>query len=69
MIAKPNLKGISDGLMKSGNKDFRIEEMKGLNHLFQNAATGLISEYSNIEETIAPKALNLMSNWIISKIK
>ncbi len=38
--------------------------MAGLNHLFQTAKTGAVSEYSQIEETISPVALDKMGAWI-----
>jgi len=37
-----------------------------LNHLFQHAKTGQVSEYVTIEETISPEVLNIMKNWIKS---
>lgn len=43
---------------------FVIERLPGLNHLFQTAQTGAPAEYAQIEETIAPAALNLISAWI-----
>lgn len=46
-------------------KDFRIVELPGLNHLFQTCKTGAIAEYGQIDETIAPAALELIGNWII----
>ncbi len=42
--------------------------MPGLNHLFQTAKTGAISEYAQIEETIAPEVLELIGKWILDKI-
>ena len=38
--------------------------LPGLNHLFQSAETGAVSEYGSIEETIAPKALEIVTTWI-----
>jgi hypothetical protein len=34
--------------------------------LFQTAKTGAISEYSEIEETIAPVALENIASWILN---
>jgi pimeloyl-ACP methyl ester carboxylesterase len=62
----PNLQGISAALEKGGNKNFTTRELPGLNHLFQTAETGAISEYGQIEETISPVALNMISEWITS---
>jgi len=36
----------------------------GLNHLFQHCATGLPTEYGNIEETMSPEVLNDIATWI-----
>ena len=60
-----NLEGVKNALKSGGNPDYRVEELPGLNHLFQTAETGAPSEYTQIEETIAPKALELISTWIL----
>ncbi|MCU0702602.1 MAG: lysophospholipase [Fimbriiglobus sp.] len=62
--AKDNLEVIESALKKSGNKNFRCVEMKGLNHLFQTCKTGHLSEYGVIEETIAPEVLKMLTEWI-----
>jgi len=59
-----NLAGIKAGLEKAGNKKFEIVPMEGLNHLFQKAVTGDVSEYGKIEETVNPTALQKISTWI-----
>lgn len=59
-----NLSGIEQALKSGGNNDCTIIKIEGLNHLFQSAETGQESEYSRIEETIAPQALTLISDWI-----
>lgn len=63
-----NLKAIEEALKEAGNEDYIIKELPGLNHLFQTANTGSITEYSKIEETISPIALDTMTNWILSKV-
>ena len=55
------------GALRSGlpaNPMNRIEAVDGLNHLFQHCTTGAIQEYRNIEETFAPEALELMTQWM-----
>lgn len=47
------------------NRDVTIVELPGLNHLFQTAPTGAVGEYADIEETMAPVALNTISDWIL----
>ena len=46
------------------NRDVTIVELPNLNHLFQTARTGAVGEYADIEETVAPIALDTMSDWI-----
>lgn len=63
---EPNLKAISKGLDKAGNNDFMTILYPNLNHLFQPCETGAISEYQDIEITIAEKVLKDMTNWILT---
>lgn len=67
--SKANLAEIEKALKSAGNKDFTVKELAGLNHLFQTATTGALSEYSMIEETFAPSALKLISDWIRERTK
>lgn len=67
--ADENLKAIRDALQSGGNKDFATIKLPGLNHLFQTAGTGLPMEYGQIEETIAPTALDLISKWLAERLK
>ena len=48
------------------SKKNRIKEYPGLNHLFQHSATGVPTEYGEIEETIAPEVLSDIAEWINS---
>ena len=48
----------------AGNSDTTIVELPGLNHLFQTATTGSVGEYEEIEETFAPAALDVVSDWL-----
>ncbi len=59
-----NLKATESALIKGGNKDFTVKEFSGLNHLFQTAQTGSPDEYGRIEETISPRVLEFISDWI-----
>jgi pimeloyl-ACP methyl ester carboxylesterase len=61
---KENLPAIERALKEGGNKDVTCVELPGLNHLFQTCKTGSPTEYGDIEETIAPKALETMTSWI-----
>ncbi len=64
---KENLAAIEEALKLAGNKNYTVKELPGLNHLFQTAQTGAISEYARIEETISPTALKIISDWILEQ--
>jgi fermentation-respiration switch protein FrsA (DUF1100 family) len=64
-----NLPAISKALDKAGNKKYKVKELSGLNHLFQECTTGSPSEYGEIEQTMAPVALNEISEWIRTTIR
>jgi uncharacterized protein len=53
----------------ASNTSAQVEEIPGVNHLFQPAKTGLPAEYVTIEETIAPAVLDKISNWILGQPK
>jgi fermentation-respiration switch protein FrsA (DUF1100 family) len=61
---KQNLPVVVAALEAGGNADYEIVKLPGLNHLFQTAKTGSPLEYSKIEETFAPAALQVMGEWI-----
>jgi hypothetical protein len=46
------------------DKDVTIKEMPGLNHLFQHAKTGSPREFGEIEETLSPEVLVIISKWV-----
>ena len=62
--SKENLEAIEETLKAGGNKHYMIKELSNLNHLFQTAETGALTEYAKIEETISPTALKLIADWI-----
>ena len=64
-----NLPEIEKALKSGGNKKFKIVELPGLNHLFQQAKTGSPSEYGEIETTFSEEALKIMKDWILSVTK
>src|SRR6266568_583465 len=62
-----NLPPIRKALEAAGNKNFEVVELPGLNHLFQTAKTGAVGEYSEIEETVSPVALEKVASWIVKQ--
>ena len=56
-----NLASIKAALQKGGNQYQEENSIAGLNHLFQQAKTGGVNEYAQIEETVNPVALEKVS--------
>lgn len=65
--ADQNLPALKTAL--AHNKRATVEELPNLNHMFQTAQTGGFGEYGQIEETIAPSALDTFTNWILKQTK
>lgn len=67
--AEKNITAIKKALSEGGNKNVTTRIFPGLNHLFQDAKTGLPSEYGTIKETFSPVALAYMADWIEQQVK
>ncbi|MCX7027980.1 MAG: alpha/beta fold hydrolase [Spirochaetes bacterium] len=67
--AEENLTAIGAAMRDAGNTRFTPLELKGLNHLFQTAGTGLPEEYGTIEETFSPKALAALGDWLSALLR
>lgn len=59
-----NLPPIEAVLQEVGQTHSKIVELPDLNHLFQTCPTGALSNYSRIEETLSPKVLQAIGDWI-----
>ncbi len=64
---RQNLPPIEEALKAGGNSDYTVQELPGLNHLFQHAETGSPTEYSKIAETFSPEALEQIAAWIAKR--
>jgi uncharacterized protein len=60
--AKENLAAARDALRNNSNAT--VIELPGMNHLLQDAKTGAPSEYDEIEETMSPAALKIITDWL-----
>lgn len=67
--AEISQQAIRKALLKAGNKDFKILELEELNHAFQECKTGSIKEALTIEQTFSPKALDIMTKWILAHVE
>lgn len=54
------------GTLEKGLTNCRhdIKKVEGVNHLFQHCQTGIVMEYQQIEETMAPEVLGIITEWI-----
>jgi uncharacterized protein len=68
-VSRENMEGIERALRSGGHADFVVRELPGLNHMFQAAETGSEYEYGRIEETLAPVALELITDWILERTR
>jgi pimeloyl-ACP methyl ester carboxylesterase len=62
--AEPNRLAMEEVFAKSGIKDYRIVVMPGANHLYQQANTGSVSEYTTLKKEFLPGFLDLLTTWI-----
>lgn len=62
---KENQEAIRQALVKAGNQNFQMIELEKLNHNFQKCELGTIKESFKLEQTFSPKALEIMTNWIL----
>jgi uncharacterized protein len=60
--AKENLAAAREALRN--NTGATVIELPGMNHLLQDATTGAPNEYNNIEETMSPAALKIITDWL-----
>ena len=58
---------IAKALEEAGNRDCTTIELPNLNHQFRTCKTGSLAEYMTSEETMAPVALNAISDWILDR--
>jgi pimeloyl-ACP methyl ester carboxylesterase len=65
--AKENQAEMEKALRSGGNKDFTITVIPQANHLFQTSETGIPGEHVWIPETMNPKVMAMVSEWIRKK--
>jgi pimeloyl-ACP methyl ester carboxylesterase len=66
--ASTNMPLIEQAVNANNKTNIEIQLIDGVNHLFQTADTGSEYEYIQIEETISPEVLKLLSEWILNDI-
>ena len=66
--AQENIAGLANTL-KNNKISYQQYILPGLNHMFQDAQSGANDEYASIEETINPKALDIIGQWLKQQTK
>lgn len=69
VLPASNLKGIENALKKSKTKNYGIKEIPQLNHLFQTCNSCTLGEYSTLEESFSPAALDIMTDWLLKQAR
>ena len=69
VVSRQNLPAISDALKEGHTKVFETKELIGLNHLFQTCTKCTLAEYGQLEETIAPVALQTITDCLNKNAK
>jgi pimeloyl-ACP methyl ester carboxylesterase len=67
--AQQNIPIIQAALAEGGNTDVTAKIVPGVNHLFQDANTGAVSEYGTIEQTMSPEVLATIAAWVDKRVR
>lgn len=62
--ADSNIRAAAEAFAVGHVPSFTVVKLPGLNHLFQTAKTGDVTEYARSEETISPRVLETMVGWL-----
>jgi pimeloyl-ACP methyl ester carboxylesterase len=69
VVSSSNLASIEAALKKSRSKKYNVQEIPGLNHLFQTCNTCNLAEYGQLEQTISPVVLDIVTGWLNKNVK
>jgi pimeloyl-ACP methyl ester carboxylesterase len=64
-----NRPALERALAKGGNRDVTIKVMPKANHLYQEAKTGDVSEYTSLEKQFVPDLVPTLTAWIQQHVK
>jgi pimeloyl-ACP methyl ester carboxylesterase len=62
-----NRPAMETALAAAPSTDVTIQVVDRANHLFQPAESGLVAEYEQIETTVMPEVLEMISGWITAR--
>ncbi len=69
VISRSNLEGITKALANSKSKVHEVREIEGVNHLFQECNSCTVQEYGQLEQTIKPEVLEIVTTWLNQHVK
>lgn len=69
VVSQQNLPAVNAALQQGRTKIFETKELPGLNHLFQTCTKCTVEEYGELQETIAPVALQTITDWLNRNVK
>lgn len=69
VISKSNLPAIETALKVGKSKKYEVKELPGLNHLFQECKICTVAEYGQLDQTISPIVLELMTAWLKANVE
>ena len=67
--ADTNAAALRAALDKAGNQDVTITVIPTANHLFQDATTGSVEEYAQLEPHLMPEFLTAVSDWLAAHVQ
>lgn len=66
--AEQNAPALEAALEEAGNDDYEVVVLPDANHLFQEAETGAVSEYSTLAAEFTPDLLPTILEWLASHV-
>ena len=67
--ADQNTAALQAALDRAGNQDVTITVLPTANHLFQNATTGSVQEYAQLDPHLMPEFLAAVSDWLAARVQ
>lgn len=69
VLPDQNIPVLEKALKTAKNKDHTIKTLKGANHLFQKANTGLPTEYAQLPKEFVADFLPVISQWLVKRLR
>lgn len=67
-VSSLNLKSMENMFIAAGNQNYKIYELKNMNHHFQTVDPDNPKDPAEIDETISPVVLDILTSWIQKQV-